>query len=169
MNRLYAVPLGAVLVAAVTAAERLQSLHHVRADPCALLVTYLAFRFDVVGGAVSALVLGAVLDLAAGAPIGLHMMSLALLFVVLRAAANAIQLEPGLRLLPVALGGAVMHAFLVGVMVEAFGSGTLRLAGVWQSSLPSVLANGVVGLVALALVDKAARRFHPEPDHMFLP
>ena len=91
---------GRVQLAAVEGAA---DMSRVRVDPCAMLVTYLAFRFDVVGGAFSALLLGLLLDVMSGAPMGLHMLSLMALFVTLRLAANAVQLEPGVRLFPVAL------------------------------------------------------------------
>lgn len=168
MRRLFAVPLGLLLLAAVTALERTSALHHVRADPCAILVAYLAFRFDVVGGALSALMLGALLDISAGAPVGLHMLTLALLFVLMRAVANALQTTPGIRLLPVAVVAAVLHAVVVAVMVEMFGGGQIRLAGVWQSGVPSILFNAGLAALVLPLADALGRRIHPEPDHLFL-
>ena len=150
----------------MTALERFPFLHSVRADPCALVVTYLAFRFDMMGGVLTALILGLTLDTMSGAPSGLHMMSLELLFVLMRIVANAIQLQPGVRVLPVAVAGALFHASLVTFMVGVFGEGSVKIA-LWQSSVPSVLCNLVVGLPLLVLLNNFADRVMPESDHMF--
>lgn len=169
MNRLFAVPLGVLALAAVTALETTSMFHHVRADPCAMLLAFLAFRFDMLGAALTALMLGAVVDVSSGAPLGLHMLSLTVLLVVMRAVANALQMEPGIRLLPMAVGAALLHAVVVAVVVEMFTRGRIGLAGVWQSGLPSVAFNAALGLVLIPVADAVARRVWPEPDHMFLP
>jgi len=168
VSRLYAVPLGVLGLVLVTALERLESYTSVRGDPCAILVTYLAFRFDMMGGIFSAMLLGFFLDTFSGAPTGLHMMSLQLLFVVLRISANAFQLDPGVRLLPVAVAAAWLHATLVTLMVGIFGEGTLQFAGLWKSSAPSLLFNAVLGLVLLYAVDRLAQRVMPDSEHMFI-
>ena len=117
MTRLYAVPVGALALALCTAVERTALLANVRVDVCGMLVAYLAFRFDVVGGAVTALVLGLLLDATSGAPTGLHMFSLATVFVVTRVVANAFQVQPGVRVAPVAVGAAAGHLLLVGQVI----------------------------------------------------
>ena len=103
MTRLYAVPLGMLMLSLVTALERAAVFSNVRMDPCAMLVAYVAFRFDVVGGALTTLLLGLLLDVMSAAPMGLHMFSLMAVFVALRISANAVQVQPGPRLFPVAV------------------------------------------------------------------
>lgn len=168
MSRLYAVPLGILALALATALERAAFLSKVRVDPCAMLVTYLAFRFDVVGGAFSTLLLGLVLDVMSASPMGLHMFSLMALFVGLRVAANAVQLQPGLRLFPVAVGAALVHGVLVAALVGLFSEGEFNPQGLWQASLPSTLVNALLAPFLLWSTNRVANRVFPEPDHLFI-
>lgn len=168
MKRLYAVPLGLFALAASSAVEAFPELAGVRVDPCAMLVTYLAFRFDLVGGVLTAALLGLLLDVASGAPTGLHMASLEVLFVAFRIVANAVQLTPGVRVLPLALGGAFMHAVLVSFMIGVVRAGAAPVAGAWQSSLPSMLGNVVLGLPLLWVAHRLGERWVPDGEHMFI-
>ncbi len=168
MSRLYAVPLGALMLAAATAIERMEPLSRVRVDPCAMLVTYLAFRFDVVGGAFSTLLLGLLLDVMSGAPMGLHMLSLMALFVALRLSANAVQLEPGPRLFPVALGAALAHGVLVALLVGLSAGTSSDLEALWEASVPSTLVNALLAPVLLWVTGAVASRVFPETDRLFI-
>ncbi|MBI5494910.1 MAG: rod shape-determining protein MreD [Deltaproteobacteria bacterium] len=169
MRRLFAVPVGALALALVTALQATEALHRVRVDPCAILVVYLAFRADVLGAAVSTLLLGALMDVAAGSTLGLHMFSLTLLFVGARIGANAFPWQPGVRLWPLGVGGAFAHAVLVAALVRVFAEHEFSLAALWTAALPSLAADALVSPLLLALADALARRVDPEPDHMFLP
>ncbi len=168
MTRLYAVPVGALALALCTAVERTALLANVRVDVCGMLVAYLAFRFDVVGGAVTALVLGLLLDATSGAPTGLHMFSLATVFVVTRVVANAFQVQPGVRVAPVAVGAAAGHLLLVGILVGAFSEGSAGLQGLYTASVPSVVANLLVAGPLLWVTHRVGSWALPEPDHLFL-
>ena len=168
MSRLYAVPLGILALSLATALERAAVFSNVRVDPCAMLVTYLAFRFDVVGGALSTLLLGLLLDVMSASPMGLHMFSLMALFVTLRVAANAVQLQPGPRLFPVAVGAALAHGVLVAALMALFSEGAFNPQGLWQASLPSTLMNAVLAPLLLWFTNRVANRVFPESDHMFI-
>ncbi|MEW5851529.1 MAG: rod shape-determining protein MreD [Myxococcota bacterium] len=168
MSRLFAVGLGLVALAVMTALERTGTLSGVRADPCAVLVTYLAFRFDLVGGAISALLLGFLLDVTAASPTGLHQLTLMVLFVLLRVVANAVQLDPGPKLWPVAAAAAFFHRLMVTSLVGLFSSGTQPLGSVWDAVWATLLTNAILAIPLLWVTDRVARRVHPEPEHLFL-
>jgi rod shape-determining protein MreD len=154
-----------VAVALVTALEVLPALRHVRADPAALLVAYLAFRSDVLGGALTVLLLGILLDGVSGAPWGLHALSLQVLFLGVRVTAHGLQLEPSPRVWPLAVAASAAHHGVVAAMV--LGLGVLDPRG-WLAFLPSLAANAVLAWPLLAVASVAARRYSPEPDNIFL-
>jgi rod shape-determining protein MreD len=168
MSRLYAVPLGALALVLVTSVQRLPVMDGVLADPCAILVAYLAYRSDVAAGAASAMLLGALMDVGSGGLVGLHMLSCALLFVVLRMVANVVQVAPGLGLFPIAVAAGLAHMVLLGMMVALFSATPFRLMTVWQTAAPSVVANAVLALPLLAAVHAVALQALPDSEPMFL-
>ena len=165
MSRLFAVPVGLVALALLTAVQALPSLREVRADPAALLVAYLSLRSDVPGGAVAVLLLGLLVDGVTGGPVGLHMFTLQVLFVALRLTANGLQLEPSPRVWPMAVAAAVAHQALVTTLVLG---ATAWEPQAWVAFLPSLGANTLLAWPVVAVADRLARRYSPEPDRIFL-
>lgn len=152
-----------VLQALVTALAALLNIETVRPEPAFAVIAYTAVRLDPLAGALAASAVGLTTDLMSLSPLGLHMLTLTLLYLLARLAAELFGVARAPTAVPFVLALSLTGRVILGLLLLLFAESSGRL-NVWPSHLISVLLDGLITIPVWLLLEQMYARIAVNPE-----